>query len=77
MVFVGLLGGFVLIPGDVTAVEVEEMNKRLFAQLAATAGMSIPLLEDRGRQFHHRRIDGRKSAPFPSWFYRPSGTDGK
>ncbi len=57
--------------------EVEEMNKRLFAQLAATAGMSIPLLEDRGRQFHHRRIDGRKGAPFPSWFYRPAGTDGK
>ena len=58
-------------------VEVEEMNKRLFAQLEATSGMSIPLLEDRGRQFYHRRIDGGKGAPFPSWFYRPAGTDGK
>ena len=58
-------------------VEVEKMNKRLFAQLEATSGMSIPLLEDRGRQFYHRRIDGGKGAPFPSWFYRPAGTDGK
>ena len=58
-------------------VEVEKMNKRLFAQLEATSGMSIPLLKDRGRQFYHRRIDGGKGAPFPSWFYRPAGTDGK
>ncbi len=66
-----------LINDPAYTVEVEEMNKRLFAHLAATAGMSIPLLEDRGRQFHHRRIDGGKGAPFPSWFYRPAGTDGK
>lgn len=57
--------------------EAEEMNKRLFEQLAASKGMSIPLLEDRGTQFHHRKIDGSKGAPFPSWYYRPAGTDGK
>jgi N-acetylglucosamine-6-sulfatase len=57
--------------------QVEEMNKRLFTQLEATSGMSIPLLGDRGRQFYHRKIDGGKGAPFPSWFYRPAGTDGK
>ena len=57
--------------------QVEEMNRKLFAQLEATSGMSIPLLGDRGTQFYHRKIDGGKGAPFPSWFYRPAGTDGK
>ena len=66
-----------LINDPAYAAEVEEMNKRLFEQLASTRGMSIPLLEDRGRQFYHRKIDGGRGAPFPTWFYRPAGTDGK
>ena len=53
------------------------MTKRLFEQLASTRGMYIPLLEDRGRQFYHRMFDGGRGAPFPTWFYRPAGTDGK
>ncbi len=66
-----------LINDPAYAAEVEEMNKRLFEKLSATRGMSIPLLQDRGRQFYHRKIDGGRGAPFPSWFYRPAGTDGK
>ncbi|MFP6859590.1 MAG: sulfatase [Roseibacillus sp.] len=66
-----------LINDPAYASEVEEMNKRLFEQLAASKGMSIPLLEDRGTQFHHRNIEGSKGAPFPTWYYRPAGTDGK
>jgi hypothetical protein len=66
-----------LINDPAYASEVEEMNKRLFEQLAASTGMSIPLLEDRGTQFHHRNIEGSKGAPFPTWYYRPAGTDGK
>ena len=56
---------------------VKQMNARLFEQLAASQGMSIPLLEDRGTKFHHRKIDGGKGAEFPAWLYREAGTDGK
>jgi len=66
-----------LINDPAYASEVEEMNKRLFEALAATSGMAIPLLEDRGTQFHHRKVGGTKGAPFPTWYYRPAGTDGK
>ncbi|NNM31355.1 MAG: sulfatase [Akkermansiaceae bacterium] len=59
------------------AERVQAMNERLFASLAATDGLAIPLLEDRGTRFYHRKEGGTREAPFPDWFYRAPGTDGK
>lgn len=66
-----------LINDPAHAERIQEMNKRLFANLKATQGMAIPLLEDRGQQFFHRKDEGTKGATFLPWFYRPAGTDGK
>ncbi len=54
-----------------------DMNARLFELLAASRGLQIPLLEDRGTKFLHRRQGGPGASPFPDWFYRPPGTDGR
>jgi N-acetylglucosamine-6-sulfatase len=41
------------------------MKTRLFAELAASAGMSIPMFEDRGGQSGQRLKTGTPQAPFP------------
>lgn len=66
-----------LINDPAHADRIKEMNAKLFEALKATNGMSIPLLEDRGRQFFHRKDEGSRGSPFLPWFYRPAGTDGK
>ena len=49
---------------------VAKLNKRLFELLKETKGTEMPILEDRGTKFLHRKRDGTKTAPFPDWFYR-------
>ncbi|NNE92134.1 MAG: sulfatase [Verrucomicrobiales bacterium] len=52
------------------AATVEKLNKRLFELLKETRGTEMPILEDRGTKFLHRKEGGTESAPFPDWFYR-------
>jgi len=56
---------------------VEELNRRLFELLAESEGDSMPILEDRGTKFLHRKTGGTTRAPFPDWFYREAGTTGR
>jgi N-acetylglucosamine-6-sulfatase len=56
---------------------VKQMNKQLFAMLASSAGMYIPLYEDRGGQQNLRNEHGTPGAAFPSYMkkegtYRPN-----
>ena len=48
----------------------EKLNKELFAQLAATGGMYIPLQPDRGGSQNLRRIGGSRPAGFPAYLMR-------
>jgi N-acetylglucosamine-6-sulfatase len=48
----------------------EQLNARLFAVLAETGGMAIPLQPDRGRQLNLRRRDGSRAADFPPAIYQ-------
>ena len=53
---------------------VEKLNKRLFELLRESTGTEMPILDDRGTKFLHRKKGGTKSAEFPDWFYRdPEG----
>lgn len=56
---------------------VTQLNKRLFELLEETHGKEMPLLNDRGTKFLHRKKDGPKGAAFPDWFYRDPDTTGK
>lgn len=56
---------------------IAEMNNALFELLKESNGMDMPLLEDRGTKYFHRKIGGTKGAPFPRGFYREAGTTGK
>jgi N-acetylglucosamine-6-sulfatase len=44
---------------------VEQMNRRLFEELAATDGLQIPLQPDRGKQQNERRRGAPPAADFP------------
>ncbi len=59
-----------LIADPAFADTVEEMNRRLFEILEETTGMDLPLLEDRGTKFLHRREDGSPAAEFPERFLK-------
>ncbi len=50
---------------------VTQMKTRLFAELKATQGMSIPMFEDRGGQSSQRSNEGTPQAPFPRQIFRP------
>lgn len=56
---------------------VSKLNKRLFELLEETHGKEMPLLNDRGTKFLHRKTDGSNGAPFPDWFYREADTTGR
>lgn len=45
------------------------MNAELFKTLKETGGLSIPLKQDRGRQFYYRNRQRSAPGEFPSWFY--------
>lgn len=49
---------------------VKQMNTELFAQLAATKGMYIPLQPDRGNPNNLRNVNGSPAANFPSHIMR-------
>ena len=49
---------------------VQKLNKRLFELLKETKGTEMPILEDRGTKFLHRKKEGAPGAKFPNWFYR-------
>ena len=49
---------------------VTTLNQRLFEILEETTGKSMPLLNDRGTKFLHRKEGGSEGAPFPDWFQR-------
>ncbi|MDF1752578.1 MAG: sulfatase [Verrucomicrobiales bacterium] len=59
-----------LINDPAHAETVTRLNKRLFELLKETRGTEMPLLEDRGTKFLHRKKDGSRGAEFPDWFYR-------
>jgi N-acetylglucosamine-6-sulfatase len=50
---------------------VRDLNTRLFALLAASDGMYIPLYPDSGAPQNKRRQGGSTAADFPRHFYRP------
>jgi len=50
--------------------ELTRMRKRLYEELRATGGMSIPLAEKRGPGANLRRISGSKPADFPPYVMR-------
>ena len=45
------------------------MTERYSFELKATDGMQLPMLEDRGTKFLHRKGDGGKAVDFPDRFY--------
>ncbi len=49
---------------------VTKLNTRLFELLRETNGTEMPILEDRGTKFLHRKTGGTKGSDFPNWFYR-------
>ena len=51
------------------AQRVTRMNEQLFKKLQATDGMHLPLLEDRGTKFLHRKDGGGRAVDFPDRFY--------
>ena len=57
--------------------QVQKMNERLFQILHETDGMELPMVDDVGTKFHHRKIDGSKAAEFHKWMYRSAGDSGK
>ncbi len=59
-----------LINDPAHAETVEKLNKRLFELLKESNGTEMPLLDDRGTKFLHRKKDGSEAAQFPDWFYR-------
>jgi len=58
-----------LIADPAHAERVTRMNRQLFEKLQATDGMQLPLLEDRGTKFLHRKSDGGRAVDFPDRFY--------
>ena len=59
---------------------ISELNTKLFEVLRNTKGTEMPILEDRGTKFLHRKDQGTRGADFPDWFYRepePSWQPGK
>ncbi len=59
-----------LINAPAHADRVIALNQRLFELLKETKGTEMPILEDRGTKFLHRKIEGTQGAPFPEWFYQ-------
>jgi N-acetylglucosamine-6-sulfatase len=57
--------------------QINSLNARLFGMLEESNGMSMPLMEDRGTKFFHRRRGGSTGAAFPQWFYREAGDSGR
>ena len=49
---------------------ISKLNRKLFEVLRTTKGTEMPILEDRGTKFLHRREEGTRGADFPEWFYR-------
>lgn len=49
---------------------VTNLNRRLFEILEETTGKSMPILNDRGTKFLHRKQGGPEGAAFPEWFQR-------
>lgn len=47
----------------------KRMNDQLFALLQASGGLTIPLKQDRGRQFFYRHPQRSAPGEFPEWFY--------
>src|SRR6056297_3530391 len=52
------------------AERVESMNRRLWEMMAASDGMEVPLLEDRGPRFPWRHPDETPQAGFPESYFR-------
>lgn len=50
--------------------KVTELNTRLFEILEETNGKRMPILDDRGTKFLHRKEGGTPAAEFPDWFER-------
>ena len=48
---------------------VTRMKNKLFALLRDSGGMSMPLKQDRGRQFYYRNPERSAQGEFPAWFY--------
>ncbi|MCB1230632.1 MAG: sulfatase [Verrucomicrobiae bacterium] len=49
---------------------VTKLNARLFEILEETNGKRMPILNDRGTKFLHRKKGGTPAAEFPEWFER-------
>lgn len=47
----------------------KEMSERMFKMLQDSGGMSMPLKQERGRQFYYRNPERAKPGSFPEWFY--------
>ena len=58
-----------LIADPAHADRVAKMNAALFKALQDSDGMHMPLLEDRGTKFLHRKGDGGRAVDFPGRFY--------
>ncbi|MFK5921647.1 MAG: sulfatase [Verrucomicrobiota bacterium] len=57
---------------------VKQLNHRLFEILEETGGKSMPVLNDHGTKFLHRKKGGTPAAEFPNWFERqPDSPRGK
>ena len=48
---------------------VEQMGNKLFALLRESGGLTIPIKQDRGRQFYYRNPKRSAQGEFPRWFY--------
>ncbi|MCH2206063.1 MAG: sulfatase-like hydrolase/transferase [Lentisphaerales bacterium] len=48
---------------------IKKMRDQIFEILHSTDGKSVPMLEDRGRQFYNRDIKGSKQGEFPEYFF--------
>ena len=48
---------------------VDQMSDQLFALLRESGGLTIPLKQDRGRQFYYRNPRRSAQGEFPEWFY--------
>ena len=47
----------------------KQMSDRMFAMLQDSGGMSMPLKQERGRQFYYRNSQRAAPGKFPEWFY--------
>lgn len=58
-----------LIRSDKHAEVVTRLKNKLFELLRESGGLSMPLKQDRGRQFYYRNPKRSRPGEFPVWFY--------